>query len=85
MATHSSILAWKIPWTVKPDGLQSPWGHRVRHGCIQSLRGELCAIGGEKVTGAKGVKELRDQRFYWWMLKSLTNGDKTVDKSETMS
>ena len=23
MATHSSILAWKIPWTVEPDGLQS--------------------------------------------------------------
>ena len=23
MATHSSILAWKIPWTVKPGGLQS--------------------------------------------------------------
>ena len=22
MATHSSILAWKIPWTEKPDGLQ---------------------------------------------------------------
>ena len=23
MATHSSILAWKIPWTEKPDGLQA--------------------------------------------------------------
>ena len=23
MAVHSSILAWRIPWTVKPDGLQS--------------------------------------------------------------
>ena len=23
MATHSSILAWKIPWTEKPSGLQS--------------------------------------------------------------
>ena len=23
MATHSSILAWEIPWTEKPDGLQS--------------------------------------------------------------
>ena len=25
MATHSSILAWKIPWTEEPGGLQ-PWG-----------------------------------------------------------
>ena len=27
MATHSSILAWKIPWTEKPHGLQS-MGHK---------------------------------------------------------
>ena len=26
MATHSSILVWKIPWTEKPGGLYSPWG-----------------------------------------------------------
>ena len=25
MATHSSILAWKIPWTEEPDGPYSPW------------------------------------------------------------
>ena len=30
MATHSSILAWRIPWTEEPGGLQS-MGHRVRH------------------------------------------------------
>ena len=27
MATHSSILAGKIPWTEEPGGLYSPWGH----------------------------------------------------------
>ena len=26
MDTHSSILAWKIPWTEEPGGLYSPWG-----------------------------------------------------------
>ena len=31
MATHSSILAWKIPWTEEPGGLQSMWPQRVRH------------------------------------------------------
>ena len=31
MATHSSILAWRIPWTEKPDGLQSMGSQRVRH------------------------------------------------------
>ena len=28
MATHSSILAWRIPWTEKPGGLFSPWGRK---------------------------------------------------------
>ena len=31
MATHSSILAWKIPWTEGPGGLQSMGSQRVRH------------------------------------------------------
>ena len=26
MATHSSILAWRTPWTEKPGRLHSPWG-----------------------------------------------------------
>ena len=31
MATHSNILAWKIPWTGEPGGLYSPRGRKVRH------------------------------------------------------
>ena len=31
METHSSILAWEIPWTEKPGGLHSPWGHKKSH------------------------------------------------------
>ena len=31
MATHSSILAWRIPWTEEPGGLQSIGSQRVRH------------------------------------------------------
>ena len=31
MATHSTILAWKIPWTEEPGGLQSSGSKRVRH------------------------------------------------------
>ena len=30
MATHSSILAWRIPWTEEPGGLQSMGSQRVR-------------------------------------------------------
>ena len=31
MATHSRILAWRIPWTEKPGGLQSVGSQRVGH------------------------------------------------------
>ena len=37
MATHSSILAWKIPWTEEPGGLQSMGSQRVAHDCTTSL------------------------------------------------
>ena len=43
MATHSSILAWKIPWTVKPGGLQSMGSQRVGHDWVtkQTTRNKL--------------------------------------------
>ena len=31
MATHSSILAWRIPWMEEPSGLQFVGSHRVGH------------------------------------------------------
>ena len=34
MATHCSILAWTIPWTEEPGGLQSMGSHRVRHALV---------------------------------------------------
>ena len=38
MATHSNILAWKIPWTEKPGGLQSMELLRVGHGLVTISR-----------------------------------------------
>ena len=37
MAPHSSTLAWKIPWTEEPGGLQSMGSQRVGHNCVTSL------------------------------------------------
>ena len=31
MATHFSILAWRIPWAEEPGGLQSIWSQRAGH------------------------------------------------------
>ena len=54
MATHSSILAWRIPWTEEPGGLQSVGSQRVRHDRATTLgmavrvpffgRGSLCCL-----------------------------------------
>ena len=37
MATHSSILAWRIPWTEEPGRLQSIWSQRVRHDWVTNI------------------------------------------------
>ena len=37
IATHSSTLAWRIPWTEKPGGLQSTGSHRVVHDWAQAV------------------------------------------------
>ena len=34
MATYSSILAWRIPWTEEPSGLQSKKSQRGRRDCV---------------------------------------------------
>ena len=47
MAAHSSILAWEIPWTEEPGGLQSMGSQRVGHNLAtqQILLSELCVKG----------------------------------------
>ena len=43
MGTHSSILAWKIPWAGEPGGLQSIGSQRVEHNGATTLS-ELCGV-----------------------------------------
>ena len=47
MATHSSIIAWGMPWTEEPGRLQSMGSRRVRHdrsylACIVITGGSQC-------------------------------------------
>ena len=46
MATHSSIHAWKIPWTKEPGGLQSMGSQRVRHDWATSVRVSMLVYMG---------------------------------------
>ena len=46
MATHSSTLAWRIPWTEEPGGLQSMWLQKVRDDwMINTCTFTLCSLG----------------------------------------
>ena len=45
MTTHSSILAWKIPWAEEPGGLQSLGLQRVRHDSTVTCGGD--GLGGK--------------------------------------
>ena len=46
MATHSRILAWKIPWTEEPGGLHSMGLQRVRHNWATNTSGHLLESRG---------------------------------------
>ena len=48
MATHSSILAWRIPWTEEPGGLQSIGLQRVRYDW------ERLSTHAQKIKNSKG-------------------------------
>ena len=41
MATHPSILAWRIPWTEEPRGLQSMGSKRVRHHRMTNIHTQI--------------------------------------------
>ena len=45
MITHSSILAWRIPWIEEPGGLQSMWLQRVRHNWVTNTFTFLYTLG----------------------------------------
>ena len=42
VATHSSILAWRIPWTEEPGGRRSVGSHRVRHDWSDRAGSHVC-------------------------------------------
>ena len=58
MAIHSSILAWKIPWTEEPDRLQSMGSQRVGHDWVTSLHlyNEYNFYMIEKIITQKNIK-----------------------------
>ena len=59
MATHSSVLAWRIPWTEKPGRLQSMGSHRVGHDWS-----DLAAAAATKVLFPKLVLKFKSHQVF---------------------
>ena len=62
MATHSSVLAWRIPWTEEPGGLLSIGPHRVGHdwsdlACMHALEKEMATHSSVLVRRIPGTEE----------------------------
>ena len=66
MATHSSVLAWRIPWTEKPGRLQSMESHRVGQDWS-----DLAAATGEIKSGSVLKTQPWKEKIYQWMLLLL--------------
>ena len=47
MATHSSVLAWKIPWAKEPGGLQFTGLQRIEHDCVTEHRINMVSLPAE--------------------------------------
>ena len=69
MATHSSILAWRIPWTEEPGGLQSIGSQRVRHDWSDLAFTRTYPTQSLRIDAIK----LRERRM--WVKKPRCKGD----------
>ena len=59
MATHSSVLAWRIPGTGEPGGLLFMGSHRVGHDWS-----DLAEAAAGKVKGLKSLKESNENHYF---------------------
>ena len=62
MAPHSSTLAWRIPGTGEPGGLQSTGSHRVGHDCsdLAAAGFKHLLLGRKVITNLDSILESRD-------------------------
>ena len=59
MATHSSVLAWRIPWTDKPGGLPSMGSHRVGHDWSDLAAAQQGLVAYQAINGADCITKCR--------------------------
>ena len=72
MAPHSSILAWKIPWTEEPGRLQSMGSLRVRHDWATSLSLSCIREGNGNPLRCSCLENPRDGGAWWAAIYGVT-------------
>ena len=74
MATHSSVLAWNIPWTEEPGGLQSRGPQRVRHDWATNIHTHR--LWGE--LNRRKLDNTKSQSKAWGAKASTAGGDHEI-------
>ena len=79
MATHSSTLAWKIPWTEEPGKLQSMGLLRVGHNSALHFHFSLACIGEGNVNPLQCscLENPRDWGAWWASVYGVAQSDMT--------
>ena len=72
MATHSSILAWRIPWMEEPGGLQSMASLRVGHDWATSLSLSCIGQGNGNPLQCSCLENPRDRGAWWAAVYGVT-------------
>ena len=88
MATHSRILAWRIPWTGEPGGLQSMGSQRVRHDWSDLARNHRALVGNRKLVSWMEIDyyiespgRLEESAENGWGQKKATQWDNSQNKA----
>ena len=88
MASHSGILAWRIPWTEEPGGLQSTGSQRVRKSeSVRVVTTHTHSSGQDSADGmgtiSVPVGELRSHKLWGAAKHTHTHKQKTHPNSPT--
>ena len=82
MATHPSILAWRIPWTEEPGGLQSMGSQRVRHdSAIKHNTAQQSISKATHLSYMKGnnPKKKKERKVTIQLYEPLMKGEKDLE------
>ena len=83
IATHSSTLAWKIPWTEEPGGLQSMGSRRVGHDWTTSLHFSLSCIREGNGNQCSCLENPRDGGAWWAAVYGVAQSQTWLKRSSS--